>query len=74
MDANYRVHPDDQLALILTGDVEASYSLPVSREGFIVIPQVGQVYVNDLTLAEVVLRWDQCRSRCGDRYRFIGAQ
>src|SRR5689334_17128567 len=53
VDANYRVHPDDQLALILTGDVEASYSLPVSREGFIVIPQVGQVYVNDLTLAEV---------------------
>jgi polysaccharide export outer membrane protein len=53
VDANYRIHPDDQLALILTGDVEASYSLPVSREGFIVIPQVGQVYVNNLTMAEV---------------------
>src|SRR5689334_8651655 len=53
VDANYRVHPDDQLALILTGDVEASYALPVSREGFIVIPQVGQIYVNNLTMAEL---------------------
>jgi len=53
VDANYRVHPDDQLALILTGDVEASYALPVSRDGFIVIPQVGQIYVNDLTMAEL---------------------
>ena len=53
VDANYRIHPDDQLALILTGDVEQSYSLPVSREGFIIIPQVGQVYVNSLTMAEV---------------------
>lgn len=53
VDANYRVHPDDQLALILTGDVEASYALPVSREGFIVIPQVGQVYVNNLTMTEL---------------------
>ena len=53
VDANYRVHPDDQLALILTGDVEASYALPVSRDGFIVIPQVGQIYVNNLTMAEL---------------------
>src|SRR5205085_11565577 len=51
--ANYRVHPAAQLALVLTGDVEASYALPVSREGFIVIPQVGQIYVNNLTLAEL---------------------
>src|SRR5213075_1758078 len=53
VDANYRIHPDDQLALILTGDVEQSYSLPVSREGFIIIPQVGQIYVNNLTMAEL---------------------
>lgn len=53
IDANYRIHPDDQLALILTGDVEQSYSLPVTREGFIIIPQVGQIYVNNLTMAEL---------------------
>jgi hypothetical protein len=53
VDANYRINPGDQLALILTGDVEQSYQLPVSREGLIVIPQVGQIYVNNLTLGEL---------------------
>jgi protein involved in polysaccharide export with SLBB domain len=53
VDANYRINPGDQLALILTGDVEQSYQLPVTREGFVVIPQVGQVYVNNLTMAEL---------------------
>lgn len=53
VDGNYRIGPGDRLVLILTGDVEESYALDVTREGFIVIPQVGQVYVNNLTLAEL---------------------
>ena len=53
VDANYRLGPGDRLVLILTGDVEASYSLDVTREGFVVIPQVGQLYVNNLTLGEL---------------------
>jgi polysaccharide export outer membrane protein len=53
VDANYRINSGDQLALILTGDVEQSYQLPVSREGLIVIPQVGQIYVNNMTMADL---------------------
>lgn len=53
VDENYRFGPGDRVVLILTGDVEASYSLDVTREGFIVIPQVGQLYVNNLTLGEL---------------------
>ena len=53
VDANYRLGPGDRLVLILTGDVEASYDLPVTREGFVVIPQVGQLYVANLTLGEL---------------------
>lgn len=53
VDENYRFGPGDRLVLILTGDVEASYSLDVTREGFIVVPQVGQLYVNNLTLGEL---------------------
>jgi polysaccharide biosynthesis/export protein len=49
----YTLGHGDELVLILTGDVERSYVLPVSREGFIVIPQVGQVWVNGLTMAEL---------------------
>ncbi len=53
VDANYRVGPGDRLVLVLTGDVEQSYSLDVTREGFIIIPQVGQVFVNSLTMADI---------------------
>ena len=53
VDANYRLGPGDRLVLILTGDVELAHDLPVTREGFIVIPQVGQVFVNNLTLGEL---------------------
>lgn len=53
VDANYRIGPGDRLVLALTGDVEQSYSLDVTREGFIIVPQVGQIFVNQLTMAEL---------------------
>jgi polysaccharide export outer membrane protein len=53
VDANYRINPGDRLVLVLTGDVEQSYTLNVTREGFVVIPQVGQIWVNNLTMAEL---------------------
>jgi protein involved in polysaccharide export with SLBB domain len=51
--ADYRLGAGDQLVLILTGDVELTYALPVTREGFILIPQVGQVFVSNLTLDQL---------------------
>lgn len=53
VDANYRLGPGDQLVLILTGDVELARTLEVTREGFIVIPQVGEIPVANLTIAEL---------------------
>jgi len=38
--------------LILTGDVEQSVNLQITREGFVLIPQVGQIDVNNLTLGQ----------------------
>jgi len=70
---DYQLGPGDQLVLILTGDVELAYVLPVTREGFVLIPQVGQVFVSNLTL-------DQLRSvlytRLGRAYSGVkrGAQ
>jgi polysaccharide export outer membrane protein len=52
VDANYKLGPGDRLVLILTGDVESSHSLDVTREGFVVIPQVGQLHVANLTLGQ----------------------
>ncbi len=48
--SNYRIGPGDVMVLVITGDVEFVHELAVTREGFIVIPQVGQLYVNNLTL------------------------
>jgi protein involved in polysaccharide export with SLBB domain len=48
--ADYRLGPGDELVLILTGDVQNVYALPVTREGFVVVPDVGRVSVNGLTL------------------------
>ncbi len=53
VDENYLLGPGDVLVLILTGDVELAHTLEVSREGFVVIPQVGQVYVANQTLAQL---------------------
>ncbi len=50
VDPSYRLGPGDLLVLVLTGDVEAAYTLDVTREGFIVVPQVGQLFVAGLTM------------------------
>ncbi len=65
VDENYRLGPGDVLVLILTGDVERAYTLEVTREGFIVIPQVGQVYAANLTLGQLQ---DQLYGRLGRVY------
>lgn len=53
VDENYRLGPGDHLVLFLTGDVEAAYQLTVTREGFVVIPSIGQVSVANLTKAQL---------------------
>jgi polysaccharide export outer membrane protein len=53
VDPSYRLGAGDRLVLILTGDVEQAYTLDVTREGFVVIPQVGQISVANLSLAQL---------------------
>jgi polysaccharide biosynthesis/export protein len=53
VDPSYRLGPGDRLVLILTGDVESTDDLEVTREGFVVIPKVGQLYVANLTLGQL---------------------
>jgi protein involved in polysaccharide export with SLBB domain len=53
VDASYRLGPGDVLVLILTGDVELAHTLEVTRDGFVVIPQVGQLYVSGLTMGQL---------------------
>ncbi|WP_373060424.1 polysaccharide biosynthesis/export family protein [Gemmatimonas sp.] len=53
VDASYKLGAGDQLVLILSGDVEAAYTLDVTRESFVVIPVVGTVPVANLTLGDL---------------------
>jgi len=53
VDQSYQLGPGDRLVLVLTGDVESAYNLLVTREGFIVVPQAGQIFVNSLTLGQL---------------------
>ena len=53
VDDGYRLGPGDELVLILTGDVEAAYTLDVTREGFVVVPQVGQLHVANLSIGQL---------------------
>ncbi|HEX9631662.1 MAG TPA: SLBB domain-containing protein, partial [Gemmatimonadales bacterium] len=50
---DYRLGPGDMLVLLLTGDVELAHTLTVTREGFVVIPQVGQVHVASLSMEQL---------------------
>ncbi|MEX0692276.1 MAG: polysaccharide biosynthesis/export family protein, partial [Gemmatimonadales bacterium] len=62
---NYRIGPGDVLVLVLTGDVEFVHTLEVTRDGFVLIPQVGQLYLNNLTMD--ALR-TTLRRRLGESY------
>jgi len=53
VDASYKLGPGDQLVLLLTGEVELAHRLDVTREGFIFIPQVGQLHVANLSLGQL---------------------
>lgn len=53
VDSDYRLGPGDQVILTLTGDVELGHNLEISREGLMVVPDVGQVFVNGLTLDQL---------------------
>ena len=50
---DYVLGPDDEIVLILTGDVESAEELIVTREGFVVVPNVGRINLANLSMAEV---------------------
>ncbi|MFQ5704935.1 MAG: SLBB domain-containing protein [Gemmatimonadales bacterium] len=67
---NYHVGPGDVMVLVITGDVELVRELEVTREGFIVIPQVGQIAVANLTMEQLRAL---LRQRLGQSYSGIQA-
>ena len=66
---DYVLGPNDQLVLILTGEVELTQQLVVTREGFVVVPNVGRISVANLTMANLRVL---LRTRLANSYSGIG--
>ena len=50
VDPDYLIGPNDEIIVLLWGDAQFRQVISVNREGFIFIPEIGQVFVNGLTL------------------------
>jgi protein involved in polysaccharide export with SLBB domain len=50
VDAGYRLGPGDEVNVILTGAVQDVYTLVVTRDGTLVVPDLGEVTVHGLTV------------------------
>ena len=50
VDPEYVIGPGDEIILMLWGETQFRQVLSVNREGFIFIPEIGQVFVNGLNL------------------------
>lgn len=53
---NYRLGPGDELIITVWGQVQVYHALTVNRHGYIMVPDVGQVMANGLTLDEMKSR------------------
>jgi polysaccharide biosynthesis/export protein len=48
--SGYRIGPGDRMVLVLTGDVQLAHELEVTREGFVLVPNVGRISAANLTM------------------------
>jgi len=51
VDPEYLIGPGDEIIVMLWGETQFRQVLEVDREGFIFIPEIGQVFVNGLNLS-----------------------
>ena len=50
VDPDYLIGPGDEIIIMLWGETQFRQLLTVDREGFVFIPEIGQVFVNGLNL------------------------
>jgi protein involved in polysaccharide export with SLBB domain len=64
----YRLGPGDMIAVTIWGELPAAHDLMVSPEGKLLIPLVGEIYVNRLLLPEAT---EQIRAAVKTAYRNV---
>ena len=50
IDPGYNIGPGDEIIILLWGETQFRESFKVDKEGYVFIPEIGQVFVNGLTL------------------------
>ena len=53
---DYQIGPGDQLIISMWGAYQKVYDLTINREGYLLIPEVGQVVLTNLTVAQAKRR------------------
>ena len=56
VDPNYLVSPGDEIIVMLWGETELYQNFTVSRDGYIFLSNVGQVFVNGLTVSKIEIK------------------
>ena len=49
---SYKIGPGDRILLLLTGEVELAHDLEVTRESFVIVPEVGRIALADIDMTE----------------------
>jgi polysaccharide biosynthesis/export protein len=62
VEPNYRLGPGDEVNIVLTGAVQDVYPLRIGREGTLVVPDVGEIVANGLSIGALE---DLLRARFG---------
>ena len=62
-DPNYNISPGDQIIVMLWGESQFRQEFTINREGFVFIPEVGQVFVNGLNLEALEKKLFQIMSK-----------
>ena len=53
VDPNYTIGPGDEIILMLWGEIEINEKHLIEKDGYLFIPNIGQVFVNGLTLTKL---------------------
>ena len=63
VDPNYNIGPGDQIIVMLWGESQFRQEFTIDREGYVFVPEVGQIFVNGLNLEALEKKFFQILSK-----------
>ena len=63
VDPNYNIGPGDQIIVMLWGESQFRQEFTIDREGYVFVPEVGQIFINGLNLEALEKKFFQILSK-----------